>query len=195
MINLYGNYRTRSFNEIYGQLSDFTTDFNYYKSVGLNPGFANNDSINTVFYLLCARYGNSHIANADENQFKIKLFSYIFQFAPYWEKKLSIQATLRGLTEAQLLEGSKQINNHSYNPSTEPSTATLEEFETTNEQTATKFKKSRLDAYGILSELLERDVTEEFINKFKKLFLVVVEPQLPLWYVTDTEEGENENDD
>lgn len=193
MYNLYGNYRTRSFNEIYSNLPDFVADFEQYKAVGLNPGFANSSSINTVFYLLCARYGNSHIANASENQFKIKLFSYIFQFAPYWEKKLSIQSTLRGLTEAQILEGSKQINNHSYNPSTEPSTATLEEFTTTNEQTATKFKKSRLDAYGILSELLERDVTEEFINKFKKLFLVVVEPQIPLWYVTDiNQEGEDE---
>lgn len=191
MNNLYGNYRTRSFNEIYEDLADFITDFNYYKNVGLNPNFINASSINTVFYLLCARYGNSHIANSDENQFKLKLFSFIFQFAPYWEKKLSIQSTLRGLTEEQILEGAKQINNHSYNPSTAPSTATLDEFITTNEQTATKFKKSRLDAYGILSELLERDVTEEFINKFKKLFLVIVEPQLPLWYVTDiNQEGE-----
>lgn len=193
MINLYGNYRTRSFNEIYDNLTDFVQDFEMYKNVGLNPGFANSSSINTIYYLLCARYGNSHISNSSENQFKIKLFSYIFQFAPYWEKKLSIQSTLRGLTEDQILEGAKQINNHSYNPSTEPSTATLDELPTTNEQTATKFKKSRLDAYGILSELLERDVTEEFINKFKKLFLVVVEPQIPLLYVTDiNQEGENE---
>lgn len=192
MNSLYGNYRTRSFNEIYEDLTDFTTDFNFYKTAGLNPGFTSETSINTIFYLLSAKFGNSHIANSDENQFKLKLFSYIFQFGPYWEKKLSIQSTLRGLTEAQLLEGSKQINNHSYNPSTAPSTDTLDELPTTNEQTATKFKKSRLDAYGLLSELLEKDVTEEFLNKFKKLFLVIVEPQLPLWYVTDINQGDEE---
>lgn len=182
---LYGNYRTRSFNDIYGDINDFKLSFEYYKSVGLDPKLIKQESISTIFYLLCARYGNSHIANSDENQFKLKLFSTIFQYAPYWEKKLDIQAKLRGFTEEQLREGSKQINNHSYNPSTAPTTDTLEELLTTNEQTATKFKKSRLDAYGILSDLLERDVTEEFIGKFKKLFLYIVEPQLPLWYVTD----------
>ena len=187
---LYGNYRTRSFNEIYDNLVDFKIDFEYYKSIGLNPNLLKSESINTIFYLICARYGNSHIANSDENQFKLKLFSFIFQYAPYWEKKLDIQSTLRGLTEDQLREGSKQINNHSYNPSTAPTTDTLDELLTTNEQTATKFKKSRLDAYGILSDILERDVTEEFIGKFKKLFLIIVEPQLPLWYVTDTNSEE-----
>lgn len=181
----YGNYRTRSFNDIYGDLNTFKLDAEFYKSVGLDPKLIKSTSINTIFYLLCARYGNSHIANSDENQFKLKLFSTIFQYAPYWEKKLDIQATLRGLSEDQLREGSKQINNHAYNPSTAPTTDTLDELLTTNEQTATKFKKSRLDAYGILSDLLERDVTEEFIGKFKKLFLYIVEPQLPLWYVTD----------
>lgn len=191
MNNLYGNYRTRSFNDIYGNINDFKLSFEYYKDVGLDPKLIKQESISTIFYLLCARYGNSHIANSDENQFKLKLFSTIFQYAPYWEKKLDIQAKLRGFTEDQLREGSKQINNHSYNPSTAPTTDTLDELLTTNEQTATKFKKSRLDAYGILSDLLERDVTEEFIGKFKKLFLYIVEPQYPLWYVTDinSEEG------
>lgn len=188
MNNLYGNYRTRSFNDIYGKIDDFTTDFEMYKSLGLDPHLIKQESINTIFYLLCAKYGNSHIANSDENQFKLKLFGTIFQFSPYWEKKLDIQATLRGLTEAQLLEGSKQINNHSFNPSTPPSTNTIDELETINEQTATKFRKSRLDAYGMLSDLLERDATEEFINKFKKLFLVIVEPEYPLWYITNNEE-------
>lgn len=187
---LYGNYRTRSFNNIYENVVEFTNDFQYFSNIGLDPKLMNSEAINTIFYLLCARYGNSHIANSDENQFKLKLFSYIFQYAPYWEKKLDVQSKLRSLTEDELREGAKQINNHSYNPSTAPTTDTMEELPTTNEQTATKFKKSRLDAYGILLELLERDVTEEFINKFKKLFLVIVEPQLPLWYVTNTNQEE-----
>lgn len=182
---LYGNYRTRSFNNIYENINVFKDDFTFYSSIGLDPNLLNQESINTIFYLLCAKYGNSHIANSDENQFKLKLFSTIFQYAPYWEKKLDIQSKLRGLTEDQLLEGAKQINNHSYNPSTAPTTDTLDELPTINEQTSTKFKKSRLDGYGLLLDLLERDVTEEFMNKFKKLFLIIVEPQLPLWYVTE----------
>jgi hypothetical protein len=192
---LYGNYRTRSFNDIYNNEEKFLEDFTIYSELGLNPNLINDSSIKTIFYLLCAKYGNSHISNSDENQFKLKLFSNIFQYAPYWEKKLDVQSRLRNLSEEELRDGAKQINNHSYNPSTAPSTDTLDELITTNEQTATKFKKSRLDAYGLLLELLERDVTEEFLNKFKKLFLVIVEPQLPLWYITDTNSvGGNEDD-
>lgn len=192
MNSYYGAYRTRTFSDIYPALTNFADDFNTYKNAGLNPDFNSNTSINTIFYLLTARFSNSHIAYSDENQFKLRLFSLVYQYGPYWEKKLDIQKTLRKLTETQLLEGSKQINNHAYNPATAPSTDTLDELPAINEQTSTKFRKSRLDAYGILSDLLERDVTEEFLNKFKKLFIVIVEPDYPLLYVTDIDNDEEE---
>ena len=40
--------------------------------------------------------------------------------------------------------------------------------------------------------LLSSDVTENFLGKFRKLFLKIVQPTVPLWYITDeTEEIEN----
>lgn len=186
--SLYGNYRTRKFSDIYENFSKFQEDFNFYSTNGLNPNFQNTNTIQTLYMLLCARYQNSHIANSDESQFKLKLFSLVFQFAPTWEKSLQIQSNLRNLTDLELITGSIQINNHSWNPSTEPSTLTLDELETTNEQTSTKYKKSKMDAYANLMALLRKDVTEEFINKFKHLFLIIVEPQEPLWYETELKE-------
>lgn len=177
----YGNYRTRKFTDIYPNVDAFITDYN---SVGI-PKQIQEDLAKTLYYLLYARYGNSHIANNDENQFKYKLFSTIFMYGPTWEKRLDIQTKLRNLTEEELLKGSKSINNHSYNPSTEPSTDTLEELTTINEQNTNQFKKSKLDAYNLLWNLLSTDVTERFIYEFKKLFLQIVEPQEPLWYITD----------
>lgn len=188
--SLYGNYRTRKFADIYGNFTDFNTDFEFYKTNGLDPAFQNTNTIQTLYLLLCARYQNSHIANSDENQFKLKLFSTVFQFGPTWEKSLQIQSNLRNLTDLELITGSTQINNHSWNPSTEPSTGTLDELTTTNEQTSTKYKKSKMDAYANLMALLRKDVTEEFINKFKYLFLIIVEPQEPLWYETNLKEDE-----
>ena len=185
---LYGNYRTRTFNDIYENIDKFSADFDFYSRIGLDPEFNSETTKDTLFYLLSGKYGNSHIANSDENQFKLKLFSTIFQYGPTWEKRLSIQTNLRALTEDELLTGTKQINNHSYNPSTAPSTDTLDELPTINEQTSTKYKKSKMDAYANLMALLEKDVTEEFMNKFKKLFLIIVEPQLPLWYLTEVED-------
>ena len=36
--------------------------------------------------------------------------------------------------------------------------------------------------------MLRSDVTEEFLGKFKRLFIYIVEPESPLWYVTDINE-------
>ena len=184
--SVYGNYRTRTFTDIYPSVEDFIKDYTYN---GIKTTITT-DSITTLYYLLYARYGNSHIVNSDENQFKYRLFSTIFMYGPTWEKRLDVQNKLRGLTDKELIECTKQINNHSYNPSTEPSTSDTEELPTTNEQTSTKYKKSKMDAYAILIALLETDVTEEFVAKFKKLFLSIVEPQNPLWYIT--EQGEQD---
>ena len=184
--SVYGSYRTRTFTDIYPKVEDFIKDYTYN---GIKTTITT-DSITTLYYLLYARYGNSHIVNSDENQFKYRLFSTIFMYGPTWEKRLDVQNKLRGLTDKELIEGTKQINNHSYNPSTEPSTSDTEELPTTNDQTSTKYKKSKMDAYAILIALLETDVTEEFVAKFKKLFLSIVEPQNPLWYIT--EQGEQD---
>ena len=187
---LYGNYRTRTLNDIYSRYSEFEADFNMYKGIGLNPNFTSQTTPQTIFYLLSGKYGNSHIANSDENQFKLKLFSTIFQFGPTWEKRLDIQSKLRGMNETDILTGSKQINDHAYNPSTEPSGPNVVNGEITsvNEQSKIKYTKSKVDAYASLYAMLETDVTEDFLGRFKRLFLAIVEPEYPLWYITDVEE-------
>ena len=189
---LYGNYRTRTLNDIYSRYSEFEDDFNMYKGIGLNPNFTSQTTPQTIFYLLSGKYGNSHIANSDENQFKLKLFSTIFQFGPTWEKRLDIQSKLRGMNETDILTGSKQINDHAYNPSTEPSGPNVVNGEITsvNEQSKIKYTKSKVDAYASLYAMLETDVTEDFLGRFKKLFLAIVEPEYPLWYITDINEEE-----
>lgn len=181
---LFGSYYTRNFSDIFSKVEDFT---DYYNNCGI-PKTITEDNIKTLYYLLLARYGNSHISNTDENQFKNLIMTTIFMYGPAWEKRLEIQSTLRNLSEDDIIKGAKQINNHSYNPSTMPSTNSLEELPTINEQNTSQYKKSKLDAYNLLWNLITTDVTEEFLSKFKKYFLSIVSPQKPLWYVTDTEE-------
>jgi hypothetical protein len=121
----------------------------------------------------------------DENQFKYKLFSTIWQFAPTWIKKLNIQSDLRGLSEADLLKGAKTIHNHAFNPSTEPSTATLEELTYINDQDTTNYKRSKMDAYAQIWNLLVTDVTENFLSRFSHLFKKFVGPEHPVVYATE----------
>ena len=47
-----------------------------------------------------------------------------------------------------------------------------------------------MDAYVQLLDLLDTDVTEEFITKFRKCFKTFVAPENPLVFVTEDDELE-----
>lgn len=187
--SLYGNYRQRKFTDVYQEKDTFISD---YTTCGI-PATVSPTGITTLYYLLYARYGNSTIASSDENQFKYKLFSIIFSYGPTWEKRLEVQKKLREMTEDELRESAKAIYNHSYNPSTIPSSDTIDELTTINDQNVTKHRRSKTDGYALLLSLLETDVTTQFIDRFNKLFITIVEPELPLWYTTETQGDQNDN--
>jgi len=186
-----GNYRTRKFKQIFENSETFAAQYGESEFVSGTVGQAFGDNELTLIYaLLYSRYGNSNIASDDENQFKYKVFATIYMYAPTWLKRLEVQKALRALSLEELQLGSKAVYNTALNPSGLPSTNTTQELNYINQQNTTNYKRSKLEAYGNLMSLLETDVTEDFINKFKKLFITIVQPDYPLWYVTTPEEQE-----
>lgn len=183
---LYGNYRTRTFTDIYPSQEEFSEA---YSSSGL-AGAISDTSVKTLYYLLYARYGNSHISSSDETRFQYDLYGIIFSYGPTWEKRLAVQKQLRELDDDDLMYGAKAIYNTALNPSTGPtvnSDGTPAELNYINSQNTTNYKKSKLEAYSMLYGLLETDVTTEFINRFERLF----NPwgsELPLYYVSEGDE-------
>ena len=99
-VEMFPQYDTKLMTEVWSQASDFLTD---YQNAGI-PTTISNQNATTLYYLLYAKYGNTPIANYDENQWKYKMFSIIFQYGPTWEKRLDIQTTLRGLQIADLVD-------------------------------------------------------------------------------------------
>lgn len=188
-------YSTKTFCDMWEKLSDFTGDYTTIMANLDASGTISLTSYNlsTIYYLLYSRYGNNPIANFDEEQWKYKMMTVIFMYAETWLKKLSIQSTLRGLTEADLLTGAKQIYNHAYNPSSTPSTDTLTEITYINDQNTASHKRAKLEAYSILWNLLHTNATEEFLAKFKPCFKLVVRPERPVIYITEEEEIEDAN--
>lgn len=170
-------YSTKLFTDIWVNLEDFRDDV---KASPLN--LLSDSSLEVLFYLLYAKYGNSPIANYDENQFKFKVYSIIYQYGPTWEKRVEIQKKLRELNEEELRLGAKQIFNKAYNPSSDPSTCTTEEILYINEQNSSGLKRSKLEAYDLLLNLLETDVTGEFISKFSICFKQFVMPEHEVIY-------------
>ena len=177
----YGSFRQQRFVDTYPNAAEFLSD---YQSIGL-PITISTQSAQTLYYLLYAYYGNSVIAASDLNRFRYNLFSIVWQYGPTWEKKLEIQKRLRELTDDELFTGAKQIANHAYNPSTQPSTASLSELEYIDSQNTMSWRRSKLEGLGELVSLLENDVSGEFLAKFKRLFLAIVEPEVPLLYVEE----------
>lgn len=180
---LYGNYRQESFSDVYSDVNAFLNDYN---DIGI-PTSISNDDVTTLYYLIYARFANSIIASSDLNRFKYQLFSNIWQYGPNWVRRLDIQKKLRELTDDQIIEGSRQIYNNALNPSSEPGTFSDEELQYINTQNVTKNKKGKLEGYALLTSLLRDDVTSDFLRKFDNLFLKIVEPELPLWYINDVE--------
>ncbi len=116
-----------------------------------------------------------------------KIYSVIFKYGPTWEKRIEVQEKIRNLNEDEIRTGTKQIFNRADNPSTDPSTCTLEEINYINSQNTANLKKSKLEGYEMLLNLLESDVTEEFINKFRICFKQFVMPENTVLYDSEGE--------
>lgn len=195
-------YSTMLFTDVWSSASDFKDDYEEagiytepvtVSDVVVKAGTKLSDaSITILFSLLYSKYGNNPIANSDVNQFKFKVFGIMFQYGPSWEKKLEIQEKLRALSDDEIAKGSKAIYNTAVNPSTQPSTQSLEELTYINSQNTTNYKKSKMDAYTQLWGLIDTDVTGDFINRFKVCFKQFVRPEKPLLYVTDNDETTEE---
>ena len=187
--DLRPEYSTKTFAQVYSSYEAFKEDYDALITLvsgGVQP--LTNANVQATFYLLFARYGNNPIVNFDITQFKMKLMSVIATYGPVWEKKKAIQKSLRDLSEAELLQGAKQIYNHAFNPSTEPSTQELEELTHINDQNVTNNKKAKMEAYSILWANLHVDATDEYLNKFKNCFSRFVGDQYPILFAVDEED-------
>ena len=186
-------YDTILFTDVWDNEEDFASEL----AESPFDGAITSANVSVLFYLLYGRYGNNPIANRDITQWKFKMFSIIYQYGPTWEKRLAIQSELRALSGDDLFKGTKAVHNTALNPGTAPTTSSNDELTYINTQNVTNYKKSKMDAYAQLWELLDNDVTEDFLIKFRKCFKIFVAPERPLLYVTETEEiseGEDEND-
>ena len=185
----YGSYRTRTFADIFPDVDTFTEGFSEsaFNISDSNYLEGTTNLLPQIYYMLYAHYGNSHIAYSDENQFKYYLWTLIYQYGPTVAKEREIQEKLIMLKEEELMLGGKAVYNHSYNPSTAPSTGTMEELLTINDQNTTNYKKSKLEGYANLLALLKKDVLDEFIHRFARLFIKITAPDYPLFYETEVE--------
>lgn len=179
----YGTYEQLSFSDVFesdDNFLDMWKDSAFYEQDLLSDAV-----IKKICVLLYGRYGNEVVASSDTNRFISRVFSIIWQYGPSWNKRVEIQKKLRALTDAEIATGTQAVYNEALNPQMTPGTDTLASLEYINSQRTTNYKKSKMDGYTQLLQLIDTDVTEEFLSKFKPLFLKVVSPQRPLLYESE----------
>ena len=128
-----------------------------------------------LWAMLYAKHGTDPIISANEGQWIFKVALTTKAYAPTYIKKEAVQKALRALDLDSLREGYKNIFNHATNPSTKPSTDNTEELPYVNDQNVNKGKRGPADAYAYLWEILNSNITEEFLRKYDKLFSMVAQ--------------------
>ena len=184
-------YNTKLFTEVFPTFDSFKNcfdnDFQAYAKDCIPE-----TNLKALYWLLFARYGYNPIINLTENLFKAKVVAITYQKGPTWVKRLDLQKSLRDLTEADLLSGAKTILNQAQHDETEPGTDTDTELTYINAQNVSKIKRSKIDAYSFLNDVLKNDVTEEFIQSYAKLFSKFVTPNIQWIYENLVDEDEEE---
>lgn len=176
----YGVYRTPTFIDVFPTSDDFVAAYN----AAAVPATISETNARTLFYLLYARYGNTPIATSDTMRFVFGVWTTIFQYGPAWEQRLAIQSNLKtlALDENALREGALTSFGRGNYSGAELSIDDISADQGVNEYTGQKTKRSALEAYAALSALIETDVTGDFINRFKPLFIKVFVPSDDLVY-------------
>lgn len=174
-------YNTGLFSEIFINADAFWEDY----QVCSFPKDVSEENIRLIYALLLAAYGQSSIANETVDQFKIKLWSIVWQYAPTWVTRIDIQKRLRELPLEELKKGGKAIYNRALHPGTEPTDASLEELDFIDSQNVTNFKKSTPEAMAIQWDLLRDNLTKQFISRFKILFRTILRPEVDSIYTEE----------
>lgn len=179
-----GEYCNPSFIEVFKTVDEF---IEAYHGCGI-PALISDQSAQTLYYLIFAKYGQTPIKSNDTNLFAYRVFQIIFQYAPTWEKKLEIQQKVRALSleaGSELFKGGKVVYNHASHDGSAPSTDTLDALSYIDSQNTSNYSKSLPEGYAIIQNILSDDVTATLLSKFSPLFSQWLKSDKPIYYVTE----------
>ena len=177
----FGSYDTRTLSDIFSTVDALK---NQYESIFGTSEQIIQDNWTTLYAMILSRYADSHIKSYSEDKFKLQFCSIIFEHAPIALKKYEIQKKLRELKEADLEVGTTQVFNQASHDASQPSDQSIWETPYINAQNVNKVRKSKINMYAELWSILDSKIFEDFLAKFKKLF-VSFGPGYPLYYTTE----------
>ena len=181
---IFQEFNNITFSELWETADDFVEAYNA-TTLPKEP-YLDDETLKLVWLLLIGRFADSTIKPYNTfGAFQIRFMSRVWQYAPTWKKELDIQNKLRALSledGSELFEGGKAIYNAAINPGTAPTT---EELNFINSQNTTKYKKSKLEGYVLLTQVLKTDITEAFLRRFDDMFKTFIYSGKQIVYATE----------
>lgn len=186
-----GNYYSVTFGDLFPNPEGFIEEYKQDCPLSTGKNTVSDEALTQLYYILWARYGNSHFNSLNNENIKGSIFSLIYMYGPTWERRVELQNKIRTLTDDEIITGNSAIHTHADDPGTLAKTA--DDITYIDSKNTTTYKKGKIEGLALAQELLSTDVTKEFINKFQYLFTRVLIPYAPLYYETEiTEEGDED---
>lgn len=146
--------------------------------------------LSDIYNHLLAQYYNWHFVYLDDLGISLNVMHIIHDYWPNCKQRLALVADLRGLTVDEFKKSGLMIDSQGSNPKT--ATDMDELIDLVDSQTASFQLKSEEQAIRAKFMALYDGVMDEFIDRFKNLFVKLYSGVNNYLYTNDIEEEEDE---
>lgn len=178
------SYATPKFSDLWQSALEFTEDMHPLMTEGFDTELTA-AQCNRLFYELSARYTDGHIRYTNIMQFKLKLGALLSTYGPLYFQQLALIKDASSRTIEDYLRDGKVLTAVADNNNSMPAVGSENELPYTNAQSVTNSTRAIDVALSVKRGLLRDEVSNAFYNRFKELFISILIPQTPLWFVTE----------
>lgn len=177
---------TRTYSEIYPELSFFQTDFDKFCNVELSE-----EEQEELWLLIMSKYGDSHVRFTNENLFALRLFKEVNCYWPMVQAIRRDQKRLRDATNEDFQKGGEMTTNTGAHNTSDLQTNAESGSVQLNAQNVTNTKRNELGVIIDRQLAYRADEEDRFLDGLKPLFIQILQAQRDLLYVTEVEENDD----
>lgn len=179
--------KTFQFKELIPNFTTFKDFYNQELGIDIESATAEDQAIyEHCFKILYNRYCLSNVRYSTKEAFYCEFMIVLDDSVKQYMKRYKLIQKAYALTDAELIELNRAIQNYANNPNTTP-TNPLDPLEYISSQTFQVNVSNKLQAYLLAIETLPSQYDDDFLNKFKYLFIQIFNKDIPL-YLDDEEE-------
>lgn len=176
-------YLTRTYSDIYPEVSYFQRDFEKFGRLELSP-----EEQERLWLLIMSKYGDSHVRYTNETLFALRLFTEV---NCYWPMVLAVERDQKRLRDADNVDfqrGGKMVTNTGAHNTSNVQTNAEEGAVQLNAQNVTSTERNELGVIIDRGLAYKADEEDRFLDKLRPLFIQILQEQRDLLYITEVDD-------